>query len=359
MAIETLIAPSASAVDWDPEVDDELLCINIRQETHDVKSFTFVSPHDKRFNFRAGQYFLFEPSLGGEKEGRCYSVSSSPTRKNAVTFTVKRVPDGRVSTWMHDGLRPGDKIKASGPFGTFVRPSVGEKLLLASGGSGITPVISILWEIVDRALPTDVVFMHACRTPQDIVFRSELTYLASRLKGLRLHLLPEEIGTETSWPGITGRISSSYLALAVPDIAERTVMCCGPAPFMAALRRLASDLGVPSQNYFEESFASPVEDDAPPPVAVAEGSKAFEVAFAKQGRSILIPTDQSILACAKKAGLRIPSSCANGICGTCKSKLLSGVVDMQHSGGIRQREIDAGLFLPCCSKPLSDLVIDR
>jgi ferredoxin len=69
--------------------------------------------------------------------------------------------------------------------------------------------------------------------------------------------------------------------------------------------------------------------------------------------------DQTVLSAAKKAGVRLPSSCANGLCGTCKSKLVSGSVDMKHSGGIRQREIDAGFFLPCCSKPLSDLVIDR
>ena len=67
----------------------------------------------------------------------------------------------------------------------------------------------------------------------------------------------------------------------------------------------------------------------------------------------------AIVAAARKAGVKLPSSCANGICGTCKSKLTSGSVDMKHGGGIRQREIDAGFFLPCCSKPLSDMVIER
>jgi glycine betaine catabolism B len=94
---------------------------------------------------------------------------------------------------------------------------------------------------------------------------------------------------------------------------------------------------------------------------VTEGVAAltFSVQFCKQNKTVSVPADQTVLSCAKKAGVRIPSSCSNGICGTCKSKLLIGLVDMNHSGGIRQREIDAGLFLPCCSKPLSDLVIER
>ncbi len=82
-------------------------------------------------------------------------------------------------------------------------------------------------------------------------------------------------------------------------------------------------------------------------------------AVCQAGKVIDVGSQQTVLSQAKKAGVRLPSSCANGICGTCKSKLVSGTVDMTHGGGIRQREIDAGFFLPCCSKPLSDLVIDR
>ena len=81
--------------------------------------------------------------------------------------------------------------------------------------------------------------------------------------------------------------------------------------------------------------------------------------LALPARTIEVPAGQTVLSLAKKQGIRIPSSCANGLCGTCKSKLVSGNVDMTHNGGIRQREIDTGWFLPCCSKPLSDLVIDR
>ncbi|MBX4976819.1 2Fe-2S iron-sulfur cluster binding domain-containing protein [Rhizobium lentis] len=353
------IRKAAPVALWNPEEDDTLVCLDVQQETHDVKTFTFASPEGKRFAFKAGQYFLFDLDHNGEAESRCYSISSSPHRTNAFSVTVKRVPGGKISNWLHDTLVVGASVKANGPLGDFVRSETGRKLLLLSGGSGITPVMSILREIADSCEPANVVFMHAARRPQDLIFRDELACIARRLKGLRLHLLPETVAGEASWPGLTGRISAEYMRLAVPDIAERTVMCCGPAPFMAAARRIAGDLGVPALNYVEESFDAAVIDEPEMPAVQEAAIKVFQVSFAKQARSIEVSGDQSVLSCAKKAGVRIPSSCANGVCGTCKSKLISGTVDMNHNGGIRQREIDAGLFLPCCSKPLSDLIIER
>ena len=345
--------------DWDPETDNRLVCVDVHDETHDVKSFTLTSPLGKAFAFEAGQYFLFEPGIDEEENGRCYSVSSSPLRQNAITVTVKRVAGGKVSNWLHDNLKPGMELKASGPMGKFIRPKV-QRYLMLSGGSGITPLMAMVREMADRAEPVDVVFLHAGRTPLDLLFRDELSLLARRMKGLRLIFLPEVLTGDPSWPGLSGRISKALLDLVVPDVADRSVLCCGPAPFMAAARMISSELGVPSERYLEESFDVAVVDDDIPLTTVREAVAAtYQVQFAKQGKIIDVGADQTVLACAKKMGVRLPSSCSNGICGTCKSKLVSGSVDMKHEGGIRQREIDAGFFLPCCSKPLSDLVIDR
>lgn len=343
---------------WDPEADDQLRCVAVHQETHDVRSFTFVSPAGKHFRFGAGQYFLFDVPVGEAVESRCYSISSPPTRPGAFTITIKRVAGGVVSNWMHDNLAPGASMRAQGPRGHFLRPPSGtRKYLFLSGGSGITPVMSMLREIADSAEMADVIFLHAARTPQDFIFRDELAVLASRMRGLRLFLLPETSGGEPSWPGLSARISAELMALAVPDIAERVVMCCGPAPFMAAARSITTAMGVPPGRYLEESFDAAVLE---PPVTEAPATtRTFKVQFAKQGRTIEVGADQTVLSCAKRAGIRVPSSCASGICGTCKSRLVSGSVDMKHEGGIRQREVDAGMFLPCCSRPLSDLVIER
>lgn len=347
------------AADWDPETDNRLVCMDVHDESHDVKSFTLASPLGKAIAFEAGQYFLFESGIDEEENGRCYSVSSSPLRQNAITVTVKRVAGGKVSNWLHDNLKPGMELKASGPMGKFIRPKV-QRYLMLSGGSGITPLMAMVREMADRAEPVDVVFLHAGRTPLDLLFRDELSLLARRMKGLRLIFLPEVLTGDPSWPGLSGRISKALLDLVVPDVADRSVLCCGPAPFMAAARVISSELGVPPERYLEESFDAAAVDDVIPPMTVREAVAAtYQVQFAKQGKIIDVRADQTVLACAKKMGVRLPSSCSNGICGTCKSKLVSGSVEMKHEGGIRQREIDAGFFLPCCSKPLSDLVIDR
>ncbi|MCP2072883.1 UNVERIFIED_ORG: 3-phenylpropionate/trans-cinnamate dioxygenase ferredoxin reductase subunit [Pseudomonas lini] len=350
--------PSQQSV-WHPEEDDALVCLGVQSETHDVKTFTFASPHGKRFEFRAGQYFLFDLEFNGETESRNYSISSSPHRATTFSITVKRVFGGKVSNWLHDNLLPGITMKAKGPLGGFIRPGdISRKLLLLSGGSGITPVMSMLRDLAENFEPVDVVFMHAARTPLDIIFREELAWRAKQLRTLRLYFLPESTVGEPSWSGLTGRLSADYIRLAVPDIAERVVMCCGPSPFMAAARSIASQLGVPNEYYREESFDAAIMDDSDLAVRPNAG-QTFQVTFSKQARSLEVDSDTTVLTAAKKHGLRIPSSCSNGVCGTCKSRLIAGTVDMHHQGGIRQREIDAGMFLPCCSKPLSDLVIDR
>ena len=357
--MDSVVSPSNRKY-WNPDVDSELLCVDVHQETHDVKTFTFVSDEGKHIAFSAGQYFAFDIETRDEVETRCYSISSSPLRTNAISITVKRVPGGTVSNWLHDNLAPGARMRASGPLGRFIRPAVAnQKYLFLSGGSGITPVMSMARELGDAAMPVDVIFLHAGRTPKDLVFREELSNLATRLKGFRLYFLPEVLSGEKSWSGLSGRISRELFQLIAPDLSQRVVMCCGPAPFMAAARKISAELGVPVENYIEESFDAAVIDDATLPLIEVVRSETFKVEFSKQGRTIDVGADQTVLASAKKAGVKMPSSCSSGLCGTCKSKLASGIVDMKHSGGIRQREIDSGFFLPCCSRPLSDLVIER
>lgn len=341
------------------EEDTTLVCVAVHCETHDVKTFTFASANGKAFTFAAGQYFTFDLVIEGQPQVRCYSISSSPHHTKTFSITVKRVVGGKASNWLHDHLETGATLTANGPFGIFTRPQpAGRKLLMLSGGSGITPMMSMLRDIADSYDPSDVVFIHAARTPQDIIFHDELLWYSSRLEGLRLYWLPEQLTRASDWQGFTGRLSAAFLSLAVPDIAERVVLCCGPAPFMAAARNFATQLGVHADDYREERFDAPV-DDQPQGLTLPTGRRVFQVSFSKQSRCIEVDSASTILSAAKRQGVFLPSSCANGVCGSCKSKLLAGTVDMQHLGGIRQREIDAGFFLPCCSRPLSDVVIDR
>ena len=362
---------------WSRDDDEELVCIDVRRETHDVRSFTFRARDERYFGFQAGQHFTFDVDLGGETLSRCYSISSSALAPRTISITVKRVEGGRVSNWLHDHLVPGRTLRATGPSGIFTLPQQADgPLLLISGGSGITPVMSMLRALADARRHPDIVFLHAGRTPADLVFRDELLHRARITPNLRVLFLPERIGDEAGYMGLTGRVSGPFLRAAVPDLAARTVMCCGPAPFMSAVRGLCSEMGVAAGRYFEESFAGAPADagalagtstgasnDASTGVSAGasngEANATFKVTFAKQSRVLNVRADQSVLAAARQAGISLPSSCGSGLCGTCKSKLSSGRVEMNHTGGIRQREIDAGFFLPCCSRPLTDLVVER
>lgn len=358
-----------SNVTWDSEAEDRLTCIAAFPETHDTKTFVFEAPAGAHFVFDPGQFLTFGFEIGGGIVNRCYSLASSPMRPRAASITVKRVPGGIVSEWLHANLSPGMTVSAQGPMGNFTTTKhSAKKYLFLSGGSGITPMMSMTRAFADQNAPVDVVFMHAARTPMDFVFRTELSSMARRMPGLRLVFIPERRDGEPEWPGAVGRISSALCQLLIEGVRERVVFCCGPAPFMAAARAICMELGVPRAAYHEESFdfsTLEAQDETLASEALAAEahskpvSNCVTLSFTKSNRIVSGVADKTVLTIARDNGLPIPSSCRNGVCGTCKSKLVSGTVDMKHNGGIRQREIDSGMFLPCCSKPLSDLTIER
>ncbi|SIR09063.1 Ring hydroxylating alpha subunit (catalytic domain) [Aromatoleum tolulyticum] len=236
---------------------------------------------------------------------------------------------------------------------------------LQSGGSGITPLMSMSRSFHDLGEDRDVVFVHSARTPADIIFRRELGLLAGNQPGFRTAFVCEGRGGEAEWAAPTGYLDLQLLARIAPDFAEREVFCCGPAPYMAAVRALLTEGGFDMARHHEESFSfadlpgEPADEDSASAGVSACEAVGFSVEFSKSGHTVACAPGQKVLEAARVAGLRLPSSCAKGMCGTCKSRLVSGEVHMEHGGGIRQREIDQGYILPCCSTPLSDLVIER
>ncbi|QQX85788.1 hybrid-cluster NAD(P)-dependent oxidoreductase [Cupriavidus necator] len=353
---------------WTSEVEETLVCCHVRQETHDVKSFFFRSPEGRAFVFEPGQFITLELDIEGETTNRCYTISSSPARPHTISITVKRVPDGKVSNWLHDHLKPGASIRVLGPAGEFTcarHPA--RKYLFLSAGSGITPLMSMSRAHHDLAEDRDIVFVHSARTPDDIIFARELDLIAASHANFRTSFVCERVGARTSWPGVTGFLSLPLLKLIAPDFMEREIFTCGPAPYMKAVRGLLDEAGFERGQYHEESFSfEALTAEANEPVADAAaaandevGSAQFNVSFARSQREILCGAGQHVLDAARQSGVRLPASCTQGMCGTCKVRLVAGQVEMKHNGGIRQREIDQGMVLLCCSKPLSDLVIDK
>lgn len=350
---------------WD--ADNPLICCHITQETHDVKSFFFKPEKFANFQFLPGQFITLELAINGETIHRSYTVSSSPARPHTLSITVKRQPNGIVSNWLHDHLKVGDHLAVlpiAGDFSCALAPA--KQYLFLSGGSGITPLMSMSRSFVDLAENTDIVFIHSARAPEDIIFRQELDLMAFNQPQFRTAFVCEK--ADASWHQPTGYLTIDLLKQIAPDFLQRKVFTCGPAPYMTAVRAMLKNADFDMSHYHEESFnfaELSVSNDANLDAGTATNSgletnsKGFSVELSKSGSTISCAANQFVLNAAHNAGYRLPSACSKGLCGTCKSKLISGKVDMQHNGGIRPREIAQGLFLPCCSKPLSNLVIER
>ena len=352
---------------WDGDIDGPLVCEQVQQVTHDVRTFVFRSATGHRFRHLPGQYVIVSLEIAGSVVSRCYTITSPPTRPHRLAITVKRVPGGLVSNHLHDHLSAGLELRIDGPFGKFsVAHHPADRLLFLSAGSGITPLMAMTRTIHDLGQAADVTFMHFARTPDDVIFRAELDAIAQAQHGIRLLHVVEDEGATTSWSGLRGRINSGLLAATVPDLAARETFVCGPGPFMSAAQSALVDLGLPPEHYHQESFVFedlarellPGADPADLDPSVMEGKVGYEVVLAKTGRTITCRSDEFILDAAIQAGVTLPSSCGLGMCGTCKTTLVEGTVDMNHQGGIRQREIDQGKVLICCSRPTSPLVID-
>lgn len=347
-------------VPWDDRLQ-VLEVIGIAEEAPEVKTFTFRSDAQTWFRYQPGQFVTLELPVGDEPLLRTYTLSSSPSRPFSIAVTVKAQPGSVGTRWMFDHLKPGDHLKAYGPAGDFsLHAHPAAKYLFLSAGSGVTPMMSMLRWLNDCAPWTDVVFVNCARRPEEIIFRRELDLLGSRMPGLSLGFLIEERSNRESWFGHIGRIDAIRLPLLSPDFREREVFCCGPEPFMRAVREMLAAAGFDMAHYHQESFAAPPADPVVPPApALEEGAAtAMPIRFALSEADGECLPDQTVLQAARAAGVRIPAACEFGLCGTCKVKKRAGEVEMSHNGGILDDEIAEGFILACCSRPLSAVEIE-
>lgn len=342
-------------LEWRDDLDDTLVCAQVADITHDVRSFVLRPAEPAAYRFQPGQHLTLTVQMDGQAVSRCYTIASSPWRPDELTITVKRVPGGLVSNWLHDHLRPGDPVVVDGPLGRFsTAHHPAEKYLFLSAGSGITPLMSMLRTIHGAREPVDVVFVHHARTPADIIFRDELREIEAEHPGVRVVVVCEDDAEHERWTGPRGRVTLPLLLGAAPDLIDREVFTCGPAPYMQAVRGLLAQAGTNPDRCHEESFD--LATDAAP-VTTSTGP-TYTVELRRSGRTVECDEDTTLLAAATQAGLTLPSSCQEGMCGTCKTTLLSGRVEMNHAGGIRPREIAKDKILLCCSTPRGNLALD-
>jgi stachydrine N-demethylase, reductase component len=343
--------------------DDEMLeCVSVIPEMPNVASFTFRAPSGALFDYQPGQFLTLEIPVPGGTVHRTYTISSSPSRPRSITITAKAQSDSIGTRWMLDNLKPGVRLKAFGPAGLFTNAdSKADKYLFISAGSGITPMMSMTTCLWDEGTDLDAVFINCARVPSEIIFRERLEQMASRAPGLEVKFVVEAPDSYAPWTGYQGMFNQLMLGLMAPDYLEREVYCCGPEPFMQAVRDALAGLGFDMDHYHQESFGAPVEEEADQPDlddVVPDEESTAEVYFAQSDVRHKCTETDTVLAVARAAGLNIPSGCTFGVCGTCKVKKTRGDVHMVHNGGISEDDIEAGYVLACCSHPMGKVSIE-
>lgn len=316
--------------------------VEVIAETHDVSTF-ILAPNRLWPGHQAGQFVTVEVEVEGVRMQRCYSLSSAPGAGH-IAITVKRVHGGRVSSWMHDHVRRGDVVRLGMPAGEFVLPdsAPSPKLLLLSGGSGITPVMAILRDLSQRNAVGDVVFVHAARSLRDVIFERQLADLARRHPGLHVSFFIENDITRG------GRLDRAKLAAAVPDLAERETMLCGPAGMMEALAPTWIESGL-LHRLKTERFAPVARLASPAGAAPAK----VKLALVRSGRTVLTQQSETLLEQLERAGEQPAHGCRMGICNTCVCRKTSGVVE-DIVTGVVSSEPDEDIRL-CVSRARTDI----
>jgi ferredoxin-NADP reductase len=314
--------------------------VRVIAETADIKTFV-LAPNRRWTGHRAGQYTTVDVEIDGVRVRRCYSVSSAPG--DALAITVKRVPGGRVSSWLHDHVRVGDVLVLGGAAGDFVLPSPAPaKLLLLSGGSGATPVMSILRDLAARDAVHDVVYVHHARTRADVPFGADLRALAARHPGLRLVLELDDAADSR------GGFDEARLRQRVPDLAERATFLCGPPGLMARVEAMYAAAGLADRLTSERFVAA-----APVPRVADGDGQIVTVRLGRSGTRFTASSATSLLEQIERAGWRPAHGCRMGICHSCVCRKQSGAVRNLITGAVSDAP-DEDIQL-CISVPQSDV----
>ncbi|MBA5777530.1 hybrid-cluster NAD(P)-dependent oxidoreductase [Stappia sp. F7233] len=339
---------------------EPLECVTRTPEAPNVVTFSFQSPSGALFNHDPGQFITLELPVPGGPLYRTYTISSSPSRPTALTVTVKAQSGSLGTRWMLENLHKGMRLKARGPMGSFsVVNHPAQKYLFISAGSGITPMVAMTTWLYDSGREPDLVFINCARRPSEIILRDRMELMASRLVGIDLKWVIEEPDPYKPWTGYRGMFNQIMLGLMAQDYLEREVFCCGPEPFMQAVRDALVGLGYDMSRYHQESFAAePAHAEDVPEDVVPDAQNLAEIEFALSGITAKCNETDTILAAAKGAGLVIPSGCSMGICGTCKVRKTDGQVHMVHNGGITDEDVEEGYILACCSRPLGRVTVE-
>ncbi len=348
----------------------QLKIADVRRETSDAVSILFHVPEElkEKFQFRPGQHLTFKVDINGEEVRRNYSVCAAP-HENELRIAVKEVAQGRFSTWANREIKAGHVIDVMPPHGSFTwtfEKGRKRRYLLLSGGSGITPILSLLKTGLAEEPDSEFVLFYGNRASHTIMFLEELANLKDRyMSRFQLyHFLDEEDGEVELFNGRMDLAKTTEaLTLLVGDLPLDAVFICGPGPMMTAAEAAAKAHGINPDKILIERFTAdglPAPPQDPSVAALERKAQGSKVQVRIDGRLRTLAYDAakgSILENARAAGMPAPFACKAGVCATCKAKVVEGEVKMKTNYGLSPEDLAQGFVLTCQSFPVSDKVV--
>ncbi len=319
------------------------------------------------FDFTQGQYLTFRRDFDGEELRRSYSICAGKD-EGILQVGIKRVDGGAFSTWANSDLKVGDTVQAMPPMGSFytaIDPSAEKHYLGFAGGSGITPVLSILKTTLAREPHSRFTLVYANKGVNTIMFREELEDLKNLYMGRLnvIHILETDAQEIELFTGLVTQDKCAELFEHWIDIQNvDTAFICGPEPMMLGIASALRAHGLNDGQIKFELFASAQPGRVKRKVSGADTASQdnqTKTSITMDGatQTITMPKDQSILDAALENAMDAPYACKAGVCSTCRCRVLEGEVEMVANHALEDYEVEKGYVLSCQAYPLTDTVV--
>ena len=332
-------------------------------ETSDAVAISFDVPEALRdvFTYKHGQYITLKTDIDGANERRAYSLCSSPYLDEPLTIAVKKVSDGKMSTWLNEHVRQGAMLDVMAPMGNFtiaLSHDNARHILCFAGGSGITPILSIIKStlVVEPSSRVTLVFANVSDT--SVMFTEQLAHLRNQYpdRFAVVHVLEAD---RAGIAHITGRLNEHSIAGLLEEVVQKfddvEAFLCGPEGLMNVARAYLLAHGLPIERIHQEYFSISTTSETGMSESSAElVTRTVKIRLYGQDHEFDVQPDETFLSAAQRANLDPPYACQIGACCTCRAKLVTGSAIMDEREALSDDEIADGYILTCQAHPTSD-----